>query len=123
MNVVADDEPQIRQLVKRILSDHGFSIFEAKDGMEAFAVIRELNGEISLLVTDTDMPYLGGTGLCRIVKERFPSVPVLLMSGLTDSDEYNVADVFLHKPSQLCLLSSVVADLCSKSHKLTERQP
>lgn len=108
--VVADDEPQIRNLNKRVLSNHGFSVFEAEDGVDAFAIIRELDGEISLLISDIDMPHLDGASLCRIVKDRYPPVPVLLMSGIPESDECNVGDVFLHKPSQMHRLSKVVSD-------------
>jgi two-component system cell cycle sensor histidine kinase/response regulator CckA len=117
--VVADDEPQIRTFIKRILTDQGFSVLEAEDGVDAFGIIRELNGKVSLLISDIQMPYLGGASLCRMVKDRNPSLPVLLMSGTTELDEPSMRNVFLHKPSQMHLLPSVVADLYLESREAT----
>ena len=112
--VVADAEPQIRKLIKRVLTNQGFTVFEAEDGLEAFATICQLHGEISILISDIDMPYLDGASLCKKVKDRFPSVPVLLMSA-NPEPRCNVGDVFLRKPSQMHLLSRVVADFCLES--------
>lgn len=110
--VLADDEAQIRSLLKCILSNKGFAVLEAKDGQDALTIIRELDGEISLLVSDIRMPNLDGASLCKKVKEVFPSIPVLLMSGIAEPEECSAGDAFLRKPFDLHLLPNVVADLC-----------
>jgi len=113
--VLADDEPQIRSLIKRLLSKQGFAVLEAEDGLDALAVIRELNGEVAMLVSDVRMPKLDGASLCRKVKQAFPWVPVVLMSGHADSGERNAGDAFFQKPLQFDLLSQRVLDLCHRT--------
>ena len=118
--VLADDEPYVRSLIKRILTSQGFFVvLEAQDGLDAFAIIQELNDKVSLLVTDVGMPRLDGASLCRKVKETFPSIPVLLMSGHPEP-EASGSDAFLRKPSQFHLLPSVVSDLCNETTKVAQ---
>jgi hypothetical protein len=52
-----------------------------------------------------------------MVKDRYPFVPILLMSAGTELDDCSVGNVFLRKPSEIRLLSSVVADLCIESRE------
>ena len=55
--LVVDDEPQIRSLVKTLLSEEGLPSVEAGDGYSALAVARTLDGEIGLLLTDIDLAH------------------------------------------------------------------
>jgi CheY-like chemotaxis protein len=111
--LLVEDEPEIRALLKKILAKTGYSILEAGDGIEALETIQRLNGDISLLVSDVRMPKLNGTSLCRQVKETYPSVPVLLMSGNADPEECDVGDAFLEKPLHVGALLNMVAEFCS----------
>ena len=116
--LVVEDEASMRKAIVVALNEGGYRTFEAEDGLDAFAIIRELNGEISLLISELAVPNLDGVSLCRLVKELFPSVPVLLMSGDAERDACNVSDAFLWKPSQLQFLSKVVADFCLEPMKV-----
>ena len=101
--LLVDDEPQIRLLVKTLLSEEGFESIEASDGCGAFATAKRLDGAISLLLTDIDMPGspMNGIELARAVKSEFPDVPILLVSGqrpATDLDSVAPGNVFVKKP-------------------------
>jgi CheY-like chemotaxis protein len=85
---------------------------EAEDGLAALSVIRQLNGKVSLLISDVQMPNLDSASLCRQVKETFPSIPVLLISGYATADECHAGDAFLQKPIQFDHLSQTISDLC-----------
>ncbi len=71
-----------------------------------------MNGKISLLVSDARMPKMDGVDLCKQVKQEFPSVPVLLISGNAEFCEWGAGDAFLRKPFRPATLLDVIQDLC-----------
>src|SRR3954464_6930832 len=58
--LLVEDEEAIRRLFVFILRPYGFTLLEASNGMEAIRIAEEYDGPIDLLVTDLDMPKLGG---------------------------------------------------------------
>ena len=101
--LVVDDEPQIRLLVKTLLSEEGFESIEASDGCSAFATLRKLDGAISLLLTDIEISGspMNGVELAGAVRSEFPEVPVLFVSGqspTTDLDSVAPRNEFVKKP-------------------------
>ena len=81
--VLADDDRQIRSVVKAILKAHGFDVHEAGDGQEAAEVLEKLGGVVDLLITDIKMPRMDGVALAKAVAEIYPTLPVLCISGWT----------------------------------------
>jgi DNA-binding NtrC family response regulator len=79
--LVVEDEPGVRRLACQLLQRHGYGTMEAGDGKEALAVLSEAATPIGLVLTDIRMPNLNGLELERLVRERWPAIPVLLMSG------------------------------------------
>lgn len=111
MVVLADDDPQVRSITKAMLSHAGFVVREAENGGNALSLVNELKGHISLLVSDVQMPGLNGLDLASKVKEQFPRIPVLLISGFGENPEWGAADGFLDKPFTADLLISKVWDV------------
>jgi DNA-binding response OmpR family regulator len=105
--LIVDDEQQIRLLVKTLLSGEGFESIEASDGCSAFVTTQKLDGGISLLVTDINMPGspVNGVELAGAVKSEFPEIPVLFISAepssTTDLDSVVPGNVFVKKPFAL----------------------
>lgn len=60
---------------------HGYEVHEAKDGEEALEFIARQFGGVDLVVADVVMPKMGGKVLLDILAQRFPAVPILLVSG------------------------------------------
>lgn len=54
--LVVDDEPQIREVSRRVLEMNGYEVKTAGDGVEAIAVFAQNRDAVQLLVTDMDMP-------------------------------------------------------------------
>ena len=79
--LVVDDEPLVRILTVQVLEEAGFRVEEAGNSDEALS---RLDGHpIVALVTDIDMPgSLDGCGLARRVRQLFPSVAILIISGV-----------------------------------------
>jgi len=79
--LLVEDELPVREYVRTILDRDGFAVIEAKDGVEGFARARELGCHMALMVTDIKMPRMDGLALAEKVRELYPEVPVLLISG------------------------------------------
>lgn len=95
--LVADDEPEVRATVGRVLRTQGYHVLEAADGVQALEVAARHSGPIHLLLTDIEMPRLDGRELhCRLNHQR-PETRTLFMSGSLDTG-LHPADAFLPKP-------------------------
>jgi CheY-like chemotaxis protein len=79
--LLVDDESGLRGLVKRVLTQRGYRVLEAADGAIALRLAAGHVGEIDLILTDVDMPNLGGRGMVEELKELSPDLNVLFMSG------------------------------------------
>jgi PAS domain S-box-containing protein len=83
--LLVEDEPSVRDLAHRLLSQQGYRVLEATDGKEALHVVQEHIGEkIHLLLTDVVMPQMGGKELADQLKLLRPDIKVLYTSGYTD---------------------------------------
>ncbi|MFN2566708.1 MAG: PAS domain S-box protein [Gemmatimonadaceae bacterium] len=101
--VLVDDDEGVRAVARRILQRAGYSVLSAPDGVEAMRMIVESGGEVHLLVTDVVMPGLGGRDLVMHVRETYPDLRVLFVSGYTEEGvrRHGVLDAdsaFLEKP-------------------------
>ena len=98
--LVAEDEPQLRRLVERVLTQLGYVVLVGADGGEAIDLANAHEGPVHLLLTDMVMPGMGGGELARRVRERRLETRLLLMSGYSEelvAAEYGGAP-FLSKP-------------------------
>src|SRR5215470_9711595 len=78
--LVVDDEPFFRSGIISILQRAGFHTIEARDGFEAYEIVRAIGTSIELLLTDLHMPRMDGLSLIESVRELYPKMPVLLMT-------------------------------------------
>lgn len=85
--LIADDEEPVRRVASRLLARNGYAVLEAASGAEALGMLAEGQGAIDLLVTDIIMPVMGGLELARRVAKDFPGLPILLISGYSDTQE------------------------------------
>jgi CheY-like chemotaxis protein len=84
--LLVEDEKTLRKLQKRILTDAGYRVLEASDGAKALRIAADEVGEIDLVLTDVEMPTLGGRGMVDELNELSPGIRVLFMSGYTDNE-------------------------------------
>jgi two-component system response regulator (stage 0 sporulation protein F) len=76
--VVADDEVRIRMLYPEVLSELGYEVHSAKDGVEAWQLFQE--HEPDLVILDVKMPEMHGFEVLEKIREKDPEVPVLICS-------------------------------------------
>ena len=82
--LVVDDELPVRELLQRILSESGYEVRQARSGAEALGLFDE--EPYHLVITDLSMPGMDGMAVLRAIKEREPSVPVLLITAYATID-------------------------------------
>lgn len=83
--LVVDDDPMVLRTTRFLIARAGFDVLEAADGPEAVAIL-ENRADISVLLTDSDMTPMSGPQLARIVRDRWPHLRVICMSGKPEPD-------------------------------------
>jgi len=82
--LIVDDEESFRQIYKHGLMSFGYKVFTAEDGEDAFAVYKQHQTEIDLVVSDLSMPKLNGEELIAKLLAINPSVKTILATGAID---------------------------------------
>ena len=85
--LAVDDEDVVRGVTVRMLRKAGYEVVEACDGREALEVLeRDPEALPHLVLTDLNMPAMTGRELGDAIASRYPSLPVLYMSGYTKDE-------------------------------------
>lgn len=108
--LVVDDTKELLQMVKKYLSQNGFSVVTAENGSDGRLLAQEALPD--LVLVDADMPDLDGHTLCRIIKksEALRHIPVIIMSGSMIEERHIVegleggADDYMIKPFTMKVL-------------------
>jgi DNA-binding response OmpR family regulator len=108
--LVVDDEDTVCGYMTRILASAGYWVLQAHDGEEAITLLETMTTPPGLVVSDLAMPQMTGEGLARVIAARWPSVPILLVSGHRDPTE-GYRGSFLQKPFTPDELIAAVAGL------------
>ena len=99
--LIVDDNPNMSSLLQEMLEVFEYDSIRASDGHEALQCVSK--GNVSLIITDMRMPNMTGLELLKLVKEKNPKLPVVLISGysmgLIKDDSTDIKpDGFLGKP-------------------------
>jgi CheY-like chemotaxis protein len=100
-DVLLIDDNAVQLCVREsVLCDAGLSVARASSGEEAIARLRSFPATVKVIVTDHVMPEANGPSFVRQLREFDPSVPVVVISGMCETEqEYSGLDVtFLQKP-------------------------
>jgi len=101
--LLVEDDSQVREIAAAMLEHMGFSVIEAKDGVDAVEVFRRRHSEITCIICDLTMPRMNGWETLQAVRELAPDIPVILASGydeaqVMEGDHPELPQVFLGKP-------------------------
>lgn len=101
--LIAEDEPAVRQLIARTCIKAGYSVLQAANGADAWAIAEGHSGPIHVLITDVIMPGISGRTLAEQIVQRHPEMKVLYCSGYAENAivHHGVLDpdlCFLPKP-------------------------
>ena len=81
--LVVDDEETIREIVSSMLGGAHFQTRQAANGVEALALL-ESGEEFDLVLSDLMMPEMDGTALLEKAKERYPDMPIIMVTAVHD---------------------------------------
>jgi two-component system cell cycle sensor histidine kinase/response regulator CckA len=94
--LVVDDEPDVRALVREVLTVNGYNVLDTGDPFEARRIVESQT--VHLLLTDVVMPIMNGLELAQRVEAASPTTKVLLMSGFVTAAAKASGRPLLPKP-------------------------
>lgn len=111
--LVTEDDDAVRSFVARALTLDGHRIVTAEDGADALETLQRESGAFDLLLSDIRMPAMDGIELAMQTAPRFPSLPILLMTGYADQRERaegldRIVHDVVQKPFSLAEIRSAV---------------
>ena len=111
--LLVEDEEALRRAAAEFLSLRGYTVLEARDGLDALSVTKNHGSTIHLAITDVVMPHMSGGQLANELDTLRPETRVLFVSGyagqtVLDHKVVNVENNFLQKPFTLTQLAQKV---------------
>jgi two-component system, response regulator PdtaR len=123
--LVVEDEVLVRIVQVDILREAGFRVSEARDADDAFEILKR-RPEIAAVLTDVDMPgSLNGFEFARLVKQGWPEVGVLAISGKTQPAPGDLPDgvEFVEKPFRPGALVDRIRSLMPSLSSIVKPKP
>jgi CheY-like chemotaxis protein len=122
--LVVDDEPSIRDVAREILESQGYEVLTAADGVDGLHALSKSLPD--LVISDLNMPRMSGFEFLAVVRERFPHIATIAMSGeyiTGDNSSGILADALLQKGHYTVQdLSREIVKLLAASPIRSERQ-
>jgi DNA-binding response OmpR family regulator len=103
--LIVEDEQELRSLFSLILEMEGFSVLQAEDGERGLEILRTHPGSIRMMITDLNLPKIGGVDLINQARALNPAVKIVGTSGMSGAAVREMvmkagADDFIPKPFQ-----------------------
>jgi CheY-like chemotaxis protein len=117
--LIADDEEVIRILLTEVLKPHDYKIDVVEDGVEAIRYIGRISYD--LVITDYMMPKMNGLELTRQIRSKYPSTPILIVTGYGPVHELlkSGATACITKPFNIFELQNMVKIILNKNTATT----
>jgi CheY-like chemotaxis protein len=101
--LLVEDEEAVRAVTAEMLEDAGYRVVAAAHGAEGLELAEALEGGLDAVVTDVLMPGMSGPEVVERLRERFPDLRVVFMSGYPDPEAISAARLsgptaFVQKP-------------------------
>lgn len=93
--LIVEDDTVLLQMLGNVLREHGFTVFEAQNGIEGIAHIK--NDTPDLVLLDIDMPQMGGLFMLKTIRKNGDKTPVIMLTNINnpnsvaDAAEYGVS--------------------------------
>ena len=111
--LVIEDDQEVRSMLKDYLVYFGYDIVTAGDGLKGLKEIK--GGDYDLVITDITIPYISGIGIISVLKQNYPNIPVIAITGYGYHAEElayeKKADRILPKPFEMRELKETIENL------------
>ena len=119
--LLVEDDQTVRELARKMLTAHGYTVLEAGDADEAEMLCSRYSGDIDLVLSDVVMPKCNGLEMFDVLSVLRPGLAVLFMSGYTENviAHHGILEPgtnFLRKPFTLRALTRTVRDVLDVKH-------
>jgi CheY-like chemotaxis protein len=111
--LVVDDEAMVLESLRMILAHYGYTVETASSGPEALVKLE--HARFGLVVTDRKMPKMTGDHLAALIKQQWPHLPVIMVTGYPPDCKPPGVDAVLLKPFSTAGLRAAV-DALINSH-------
>jgi CheY-like chemotaxis protein len=116
--LVADSNPNMRDLLRRELTSEGYKVAVAEDGGQVLKEI-ESDGQVDLLLFDLEMPDADGQKIFETTQKRNPPLPVIIHTFLTEergrmSPDRISGETFIERSGNIEHLKSAIADMLTR---------
>ena len=115
--LIIDDNKEILSALSDFLRKKKYDVVSASDGLDGLKFLETEKQIFDLVITDLVMPNISGVGLISIIKNKFPDIPVIAMTGWGEHPEALAieakADSILEKPFELSELDTLIRKLLS----------
>lgn len=111
--LLVDDDPEVREVIASFLLDMGHDLVERASGAAALAALVE-DDRFDLVIADLAMPGMTGFEFATVVRDRWPSLPILMVTGYADITKLPSLPgefALLHKPFEQHELHARIAEL------------
>lgn len=120
--LIADDEADIRNLIKSRLEENGYTVLAAQNGKEALEML--MSEDIHLAILDVKMPVMDGFNLLRKIRDN-STIPIIMLTARTDDMDKVIglglgADDYVSKPFSV---SELIARVGSQLRRNNEYLP
>jgi two-component system, cell cycle sensor histidine kinase and response regulator CckA len=112
--LVAEDEEPLRDLIREILSEIGYTVILAKDGAELVELFKQRGGEVDLVMIDLVMPRLSGTKAYEQIRALKADIPVIFMTGYSDKMIDHQPEELIQKPYRLETLDQKIREVLDR---------
>ncbi len=113
--LLVDDEEIIRITGKHLLEKIGYTVILAEHGLDALHIFKSKQSEISLIISDMNMPKMNGSTLFKAIQKIDPELPFIISSGFTKDQSMKEHEKlgYINKPFRISELSNVVSKYLS----------
>lgn len=118
--LVADDEPNIRTILKALLTDLGYNVLLAENGLETIDIIRSKGDEIKLVILDIVMPGMSGFEAFSNIKALNPEIKIIVSTGYAREESIDDllrqgANSLIRKPYHATTIAKTIRDVLDNS--------
>lgn len=121
--LIVEDDQRVSELIKRGLTEHGFEIDLAYDGLSGKKMA--FQNKYDVIITDIILPKMDGLDLCKLLREEQPNTPIIMLTALGTTDDkvegFDAgADDYMVKPFEMRELIARINVLIRRSSNLVK---
>jgi two-component system, cell cycle sensor histidine kinase and response regulator CckA len=113
--LLVDDETTVLAMMSRALTESGYDVLPATNGLEALELAASARPRLDAVVTDLQMPQMDGEALAAALRQADPDLPILFVSGFNGGPAPTLQGTLLAKPFTPDQLVAAIGQLLSVS--------